>query len=285
MNQLKDSDALRIFELERIEQNIFRGNSYDLGLPNLFGGQVLGQALMAASNTVESDRVVHSCHAYFLRPGDASAPVVYQVNRIRDGGSFTTRHILAIQHGRPIFDMSVSFQVPEEGFDHQDAFPDDIPAPDELRNQQELNKGGDARLPEALVASRPVEIRPIPGQLDAAGKPEATARNWFRSAIPLPDDHRIHQALLAYTSDFELLVTALRPHGITNPRREVFGASLDHALWFHRPFRMDEWLLYDIHSPNANNARGLSWGKIYSRDGRLVASVAQEGLLRKRRTD
>ncbi|MEX2525048.1 MAG: acyl-CoA thioesterase II [Gammaproteobacteria bacterium] len=284
MNPLKNSDALRIFELERIEQNIFRGSSYDLGLPNLFGGQVLGQALMAASNTVETDRIAHSCHAYFLRPGDASAPVVYQVNRIRDGGSFTTRHILAIQHGRPIFDMSASFQVPEEGFDHQDPFPADVPGPEELKNQQELNKGRDARLPEALVVSRPVEIRPIPFQRDDATETEAISRNWFQSTIPLPDDNRIHQALLAYTSDFELLVTALRPHGITNPRHEVFGASLDHALWFHRPFRMDEWLLYDIQSPNANNARGLSWGKIYSRDGRLVASVAQEGLLRKRRS-
>lgn len=275
---------LDIFDLESIDQNIFRGKSYDLGLPNLFGGQVLGQALMAAAKTVEPERIAHSCHAYFLRAGDADAPVVYEVNRIRDGGSFTTRHILAIQHGRPIFDMSASFQLPEEGFEHQDPFPADIPDPETLKSQQELHADEENRLPGLFMTLRPVEIRPVPQRHDHDVKPQtASSQNWFRAVDPVPDDPRIHQVLLAYASDFELLITSLLPHGVSPRRGEVFGASLDHALWIHRPFRIDEWLLYDIHSPNACNGRGLSWGKIYSRDGRLVASVAQEGLIRRKR--
>lgn len=282
MSHLKK--LLDIFELEPIEQNIFRGISYDLGLPNLFGGHVLGQALMAAAKTVEPERIAHSCHAYFLRAGDAGAPVIYQVKRIRDGGSFTTRHILAIQHGRPIFDMSASFQVPEEGFDHQDPIPADIPDPENLKSQQELYADEENQLPGIFMTSRPVEIRPVPYRHDDNVESQtASGRNWFRAIDPVPDDPRIHQALLAYASDFELLIAALLPHGVSPRKGEVFGASLDHALWLHRPFRIDEWLLYDIHSPNACNGRGLSWGKIYSRDGRLVASVAQEGLLRRRR--
>jgi acyl-CoA thioesterase-2 len=273
---------LKIFDLEPVERNIFRGVSYDLGLPNLFGGQVLGQALIAAARTVELERPAHSCHAYFLRPGDAAAPVVYQVNRIRDGGSFTTRHILAIQHGRPIFDMSASFQVPEQGFEHQDAMPGDLPPPEELKTQQELYADREGRLPESLAVSRPIEIRPI---LPAPGDEEAgVSRCWFRSVEAVPDDPGMHQALLAYASDFELLAAATLPHGISLREGKLFAASLDHALWFHRPFRMDDWLLYDIHSPNACSGRGLSWGRVYARDGRLVASVAQEGLLRKRKS-
>lgn len=279
MNELKK--LLKIFELEPIEQNIYRGVSYDLGFPNLFGGQVLGQALLAAARTVETERSVHSFHAYFLRPGDAKAPVVYQVNCIRDGGSFTTRHILAIQHGRPIFDMSASFQLPEAGFEHQDTIPADVPPPEDLKSQKELHIDSEGRLPDDLAVSRPVEIRPVP---PSEGDHEAARnRSWFRSIGPMPDDPRMHQALLAYASDFELLLTALLPHGVAPTRREIFGASLDHALWIHRPFRIDDWLLYDRHSPNACNGRGLSWGKIYSRDGRLVASVAQEGLIRRRK--
>lgn len=275
---------LDIFNLETIEVDIFRGVSFDLGLPNLFGGHVLGQALMAAVKTVEPERIAHSCHAYFLRAGDAGAPVIYQVNRIRDGGSFTTRHILAIQHGRPIFDMSASFQIPEEGFEHQDTFPADIPDPESLKSQQELYADETNQLPGKFMTLRPVEIRPVPQRHGDDVEPQtAASQNWFRAVEAVPDDSRIHQALLAYASDFELLIASLLPHDVTPRSGEVFGASLDHALWIHRPFRIDEWLLYDIHSPNACNGRGLSWGKIYSRDGRLIASVAQEGLIRRRR--
>ena len=279
MNELKK--LLEIFELEPIEQNIFRGVSYDLGFPNLFGGQVLGQALIAAARTVEPERTAHSCHAYFLRPGDARAPIVYQVSCIRDGGSFTTRHILAIQHGRPIFDMSASFQLPEEGFSHQDSMPPDVPPPEELKTQQELHADSKGRLPDVLAVSRPVEIRPVPPS--RGEKAAAAARHWFRSIEPMPDDPRMHQALLAYASDFELLATSLLPHDVSLMDGNVFVASLDHALWIHRPFRVDDWLLYDRHSPNACNGRGLNWGKVYARDGRLVASVAQEALIRKRK--
>jgi len=275
---------LDIFNLEPIEQNIFRGISRDLGLPNLFGGQVLGQALIAAARTVDPERTAYSCHAYFLRVGDASAPVIYQVKRIRDGGSFNTRHIVAIQHGRPIFDMSASFQVPEQGFEHQDSFPEDVPEPEGLKNQRELYADEHGDLPGILAASRPIEIRPIAPEYPRPAAPlPAASRSWFRATEPVGDDPGLHHALLAYASDFELLVTSLLPHGVSPLRREVFVASLDHALWFHRPFRIDDWLLYDIQSPNAASGRGLSWGRIYARDGRLVASVAQEGLMRRRK--
>lgn len=279
MNELKK--LLQIFELEPIERNIFRGASHDLGLPNLFGGQVLGQALVAAARTVEAERPAHSCHAYFLRPGDAKSPVVYQVDCLRDGGSFTTRHVTAVQHGRPIFELSASFQLPERGFEHQDSLPEGVPPPEGLKTQQELYADRHGRLPEPLAVARPVEIRPVlPGDEE---KQHARQRSWFRAVAKLPDDARLHQALLAYASDFELLATAMLPHGLSWINGNVFGASLDHALWLHRPFRIDDWLLYDIHSPNAGNGRGLSWGKIFSRDGKLVATVAQEGLMRKRK--
>jgi len=273
---------LKIFDLEPIERNIFRGVSHDLGLPNLFGGQVLGQALIAAARTVDAERPPHSCHAYFLRPGDAAAPVVYQVNCIRDGGSFTTRHILAIQHGRPIFDMSASFQVPEQGFEHQDAIPGNLPPPEDLETRQVLYADRNGRLPESPSVSRPIEIRPITPAPD--DHEAGNSRCWFRSITAVPDDPGMHQALLAYASDFELLATATLPHGVSLRDGSLFAASLDHALWIHRPFRMEDWLLYDIHSPNACSGRGLSWGRVYSRDGRLVASVAQEGLIRKRKS-
>ncbi|MBA1145944.1 acyl-CoA thioesterase II [Ectothiorhodospiraceae bacterium WFHF3C12] len=275
---------LEIFHLETIEQNIFRGVSYDLGFPNLFGGQVLGQALMAATQTVDPERIAHSCHAYFLRAGDAKAPIVYQVNRIRDGGTFNTRHIVAIQHGRPIFDMSASFQLPEDGFEHQEPAPPNVPEPETLKTQQELYADEDGRLPEPLTIARPVEIRPVdPMDKRVPEKRPASRCNWLRATEPMPDDHRMHQALLAYASDFELLSTALLPHGASIMNGDVFAASLDHALWLHRPFRMDDWLLYEMESPNACNSRGLNFGRIYDREGTLVASVAQEGLVRKRR--
>lgn len=276
---------LELFQLEQIEQNIFRGVSYDLGFRALFGGQVLGQALMAAAQTVESDRQAHSMHAYFLRPGDARAPIVYQVQRIRDGRSFTTRHVLAIQHGRPIFDMSVSFQLPEEGFDHQDEMPQGIAPPETLKNLQQLYGSNDKvpeKVREQMTRVRPVEVRPVNVVEKYNPQPrEALKYVWFRAAGEVPEDVRLHQAVLAYASDFELLGTAMLPHGVSFVQDDILAASLDHSLWIHRPFRADDWLLYVMTSPNMNNARGLARGQIFSRDGKLVASVMQEGLVRR----
>lgn len=279
------SKLLELFELEQIEQNIFRGISDDLGFRQLFGGQVLGQGLMAAARTVDPERQAHSLHAYFLRAGDAHAPIVYQVNRTRDGRSFSTRHVLAIQHGRPIFDLSVSFQVPEDGFEHQDSMPEGIPEPETLKSQQEIYAASD-RVPEELreqmTRVRPVELRPVNVIEKFNPEPqEALKYIWFRAAGGVPDDTRLHQAVLAYASDFELLGTSMLPHGVSFIQNDIQAASLDHALWIHRPFRVDEWLLYCMTSPNASNARGLASGRIFSRDGRLVASVMQEGLTRK----
>jgi acyl-CoA thioesterase-2 len=276
---------LELFQLEQIEQNIFRGVSHDLGFRALFGGQVLGQALLAAGQTVEPDRQAHSMHAYFLRPGDARAPIVYQVQRIRDGRSFTTRHVLAIQHGRPIFDMSVSFQLPEEGFDHQDKMPEGIDPPETLKNLQQLYGSNDKvpeKVREQMTRVRPVEVRPVNVVEKYNPQPrEALKYVWFRAAGEVPDDVRLHQAVLAYASDFELLGTAMLPHGVSFVQDDIMAASLDHSLWIHRPFRVDDWLLYVMTSPNMNNARGLARGQIFSRDGRLVASVMQEGLVRR----
>lgn len=282
--QTKLSKLLELFQLEQIEQNIFRGISYDLGFRSLFGGQVLGQALMAATHTVDAERQAHSMHAYFLRAGDAHAPIVYQVTRTRDGRSFTTRHVLAIQHGQPIFDMSVSFHVAEESFDHQDAMPAGIPEPETLPNLQELYENADVPelIRDQMTRERPVEMRPVEGLDRLGSKPgEALKYTWFRADGAVPDDPHLHQAVLAYASDFELLSTAAMPLGVSFIQKEMLAASLDHALWIHRPFRVDEWLLYRMSSSNMANARGLSRGEIFSRDGRLVASVMQEGLLRR----
>lgn len=276
---------LQIFELEPIEKDIFRAVSYDLGFPNLFGGQVVGQALLAAARTVDPAREAHSMHAYFMRAGDAKNPVVYQVARPRDGRSFSTRHVTAIQHGRPIFEMSASFQIREEGYEHQAPMPEDVPPPEDLKSHRELYEQEHDELPdrlrETLLCERPVEIRParpIPG---IKAKPrEPIKQLWFRAAGPVPNDPQLHQAVLGYASDFELLGTSMLPHGVTFFEGKIQAASLDHALWIHRPFRVDDWLLYHSESPNASNARGLNFGRIYSRDGTLVASVAQEGLIR-----
>ena len=276
---------LQIFELEPIEEDIFRAVSYDLGFPNLFGGQVVGQALLAAARTVAPEREAHSLHAYFMRAGDAKAPVVYQVARPRDGRSFTTRHVTAVQHGRPIFEMSASFQIREQGYEHQIPMPEDVPPPEELKSHRELYEAKADRLPdrlrETLLCERPVEIRPARPIPEIKNEPrEPIKQLWFRAAGPVPDDPQLHQAVLAYASDFELLGTSMLPHGVTFFEGKVQAASLDHALWIHRPFRVDDWLLYDTDSPNASNARGLNFGRIFSRDGTLVASVAQEGLVR-----
>jgi len=278
-------DLLELLQVEPLELNLFRGVSADIGSPRVFGGQVLGQALMAAALTVEG-RTVHSLHAYFLRPGDKQARIVYDVERIRDGGSFTTRRVVAIQHGRPIFNMAASFQIREDGVEHQNTMPD-VPAPEGLASESELRRQSAHRLPpqlnEIFQRGLPIDIRPLhPTDLLEPGSHAPRSDAWFRVADRLPDDPLLHQAMLAYASDFNLLRTSMLPHGLSFFQHNVQSASLDHAMWIHREFRIDDWLLYVTDSPSASNARGFCRGSIYTRDGRLVASVAQEGLVRVR---
>ncbi len=274
-------DLLKILDLERIEDNLFRGESRDIGAPQVFGGQVLGQALVAATRTVEG-RLVHSLHAYFLRRGDLSVPIVFEVERSRDGGSFTSRRVAAIQHGQSILTMSASFQDPEPGFDHQAAMPD-APPPESLRDLAEIEAEVIERLPQKLSGyfrnQRPFEFRAVsPDDYLVREKRAPRKLVWFRVIGELPDDQVLHRSLLAYVSDYHLLAAATLPHGINI--LELQAASIDHAIWFHRDLRVDDWLLYAIESPSASGARGFSRGAIYARDGRLVASVAQEGLMR-----
>ncbi|SEL14197.1 acyl-CoA thioesterase [Halomonas daqiaonensis] len=260
-----------LLALEPLEEHLFRGRSQDLGLPQLFGGQVLGQALSAASQTVDSARDAHSLHGYFLRPGDPHRPVVYQVDAIRDGANFTTRRVTAIQKGRPIFFCSASFHGEEENITHQPAMPD-VALPETLVES-------DARLER--FPGHPIEFLHL-GDEAEAGRP-ARKRLWFRLVGDLSDDQTLHRYLLAYISDFNLLTTALVPHGIDFRDPQLQIASLDHALWFHHDVRVNDWLLYDMDSPWAGGARGFARGSIYDRQGRLVASSAQEGLTRLRR--
>ena len=257
--------------LEQLEHNLFRGSSSDIGAPAVFGGQVLGQALMAAARTVPQ-HAAHSLHGYFLRPGDKAAPIVYDVDRIRDGASFTTRRVVAIQHGEPIFHMSASFHRREEGVSHAPAMPE-VPAPEQTRPREAALRAVDEVFDLRFVDPRdPATAGPRP----------AVNRAWLRTAEALPDDPVLHQALLAYVSDYSLLGVAMQPHGLHFKQPGVQGVSLDHAMWFHRDFRCDDWLLYDTESPSAAHARGFCRGSLFSRDGRLVASVAQEGLIRVR---
>ncbi|MDZ7854080.1 MAG: acyl-CoA thioesterase II [Halomonas sp.] len=259
---------VELLGLEALEENLFRGSSQDLGLPQLFGGQVLGQALSAASQTVDSVRRTHSLHGYFLRPGDPHRPVVYQVDAVRDGGSFSTRRVTAIQKGRPIFFCSASFHGEEQSIAHQPAMPK-VDPPETLEKS-------DSR-PEHFPG-HPIEFLHLGNEAEA-GRP-ARKRLWFRLAGDLPDDQALHRYLLAYSTDFNLLTTALVPHGIDFRDPQLQIASLDHALWFHHDVRVDDWLLYDMDSPWAGGARGFARGSIYDRQGRLVASSAQEGLTR-----
>lgn len=275
-----------LLDVEPLEINLFRGQSHDIGNKAVFGGQVLGQALAAALKTVDPARTVHSLHGYFLRPGDVNVPIVYDVDRIRDGKSFTTRRIKAIQHGEAIFNMAVSCQVPEAGLEHQDSMPA-APAPETLKSEYEWRETWAHHLPEkaraTFIRKRPIDIRPIDPQDPFAPDRRAPKKMvWFRVDGQLPDDQRVHQAMLAFASDFGLMGTAMLPHAITWFNPKVQGASLDHAMWFHRPFRADDWLLYEMESPTAVGARGLNFGKIWARDGRLVCSVVQEGLQRLR---
>lgn len=275
-------DLLQLLRLERIEDNIFRGESRDIGSAQVFGGQVLGQALSAAHHTVDG-RVAHSLHAYFLRRGDAQAPIVYEVDRSRDGGSFSVRRVVAIQHGRPIFNLAASFQRPEKGLEHQAQMPE-VEGPDGISDVTDLPPDVLKQLPDKmrryLIAERPFEFRPLQPVLVRGEKRPPVKHVWIKAVDHLPDDYSLHQNLLAYVSDYELLGTSVLPHGLSFGADNVQMASLDHALWFHRPFRVDEWLLYSFESPNASGARGLAHGRFFTVDGTLVASAAQEGLIR-----
>lgn len=278
------ADLLQLLELEPLEVNLFRGESRDIGAPQVFGGQVLGQALTAAAATVEG-RVVHSLHAYFLRRGDINAPIVYQVDRSLDGHSFTNRRVIAIQHGEQIFNMTTSFQVTEGGFDHQidmpqvpppEGLPDPAPAPELLE-----------RLPDKVrrffSQQRPFEFRLVQPVDYLKPRPAPPVRQiWVRAVGRLGDDEMLHRRLLAYVSDFFLLDTATLPHGTSFLKPSLIMATIDHAMWFHRPLRVDDWLLCAMESPSASGARGFARASIFARDGRLVASAAQEGLIRQR---
>ena len=279
-------DLVELLDLEPIEFNIYRGRNRDIGTGRIFGGQVLAQALVAAARTVEQGRAPHSLHGYFILPGDLSIPVVYFVDRLRDGRSFTTRQVTAIQHGRAIFNMSVSFHVLEQGPDHQLEMPD-VPAPEGLEPELAVIRRLADRIPESLRAvltqDRPIDFRAVEVVDPFTPEPREPRRHlWFRADGAVSDDPLVHQAVLAYASDYGLLGTSLFPHGLSYRQPEVQVASLDHALWFHREVRVDDWLLYAIDSPTAAGARGFARGSIFTRDGRLVASVAQEGLTRVR---
>src|SRR5512133_4310384 len=277
---------IRQLDLEPLEVNLFRGQSRDVGAPRVYGGQVISQALVAAERTVDA-RVPHSLHAYFLLPGDVAAPIVYQVDRVRDGRSFSARRVQAIQHGRPILSMIASFQAPEPGLEHAAPMPE-VPPPESLasfpeRVERWLAEAGPVppRIAEAMRTPAAVEFRPIEPQnpLDRIrGEPRQAA--WFRAVDRLPDDPQLHRWILAYASDSLLIGTALRPHGRSWWQPSMIVASIDHALWFHRAARVDDWLLYAMDSPSAQSARGLARGLVYDRSGRLIASVAQEGLMR-----
>jgi acyl-CoA thioesterase-2 len=275
---------LELLELECIDEDVFLGPSQDLGWGTVFGGQVLGQALSAAGRTVDGTRHAHSLHGYFLRPGDPRKSITYHVERTRDGASFSTRRIRAHQDGPPIFFMAASFQRPERGLEHQEEMPR-VPGPEGLASYHELTRRYLHLAPETLRASLdvewPIEMRPVEVSDPMAPEPaEPRARVWLRAEAPLPDDERVHRHLLAWASDFSLLDTALAPHGRSYWQGDLKMASIDHAMWFHRPFRADDWLLYAMDSPNASGARGLTRGEIFDRSGRLVASTAQEGLIR-----
>jgi acyl-CoA thioesterase-2 len=280
------ANLLNILDLEPLERNLFRGRSPQIGWQRVFGGQVIGQALVAATRTVDG-RPPHSLHGYFMLPGDPSVPIIYEVDRIRDGRSFTTRRVVAIQHGQAIFSMSASFHVEEEGLEHQVTMPD-VPSADSLPGEAEIASMFLDKVPEPVRAyfqrERPIEIRPVDLTRYTSGKPRSPNQHvWIRATGPLPDDPAIHQCVLAYASDMTLLDTSLVAHGRSIFDGSIQAASLDHSLWFHRPFRADDWLLYAQDSPYTGGARGLTRGLIFARDGRLVASVAQEGLIREKR--
>jgi acyl-CoA thioesterase-2 len=277
-------NLLSILDLEQLEVNLFRGRSPQQGWQRVFGGQVLGQALVAAVRTVDAERVAHSLHGYFLLGGDPKVPIIYQVERVRDGRSFTTRRVTGIQHGRPMFAMSVSFHVEEPGLDYQAEMPK-VPMPEELPNEAQLKAKLLPHVPDNIRSywerERPIEMRPTDlSRYVSRDKRPPEQYIWMRASGKLPDAFPLHQCVLAYASDFSLLDTALIAHGKLMFDKDIQLASLDHALWFHRPFRADEWLLYAQDSPSSHGARGFCRGSIFTREGVLVASVCQEGLMR-----
>jgi len=281
-------NVIGLLELERLDDNLFRGDSHDIGAPQVFGGQIVGQALSAAHQTLEGRRP-HSLHAYFLRPGDFHRPVIYQVERSRDGSSYANRRVVAIQHGRPILNLAASFKVEEDSFEHQAEMPD-VPGPEGLTSSTDLGRAAAEHAPEKmrrlLMHSPPFEFRPVepPKFLDPSAR-APRKHIWMKAWEDLPDDEALHRHLLTYVSDYELLGTAIFPQELDFQSRRVQMASLDHAVWFHRPFRVDEWLLYACDSPSSGGGRGFSRGQIFTRSGVLVASVAQEGVIRPRRAD
>jgi acyl-CoA thioesterase II len=279
-------DLLTLLSLEKIEQGLYRGQSQDLGFKALFGGQVMGQALSAAQESVELDRHVHSLHSYFLRPGDAAKPVIYEVENIRDGRSFNTRRVKAIQNGKAIFYMTASFQLEEKGFDHQTDMPK-VTGPDELPSFTDFIFDNQQYIPENVrgkfLSEKPIELKPVEQyNWIKPEKSEPICHMWIKANGQLPDDPRIHKYMLAYTSDFHFLPTALFSHGVSHWQPNFQIATIDHAMWFHRPFRFDDWLLYVMESPTSIGGRGLVRGQIYNQAGDLVATTMQEGVIRQR---
>lgn len=281
------TSLLNLLDLEPVDRDVFRGANPAFGWRRVFGGQVVAQALIAAARTVEG-RAVHSLHGYFMRPGDPKLPILFEVERIRDGGSFSTRRIVANQGGHAIFSMSASFHVGEDGFDHQEPMPEDIPAPEDLPSEADyLAEIAARQIPEHIRTfwdrERPVELRPVSRRdvIDpTVGEPQHLI--WFRASGDMPDDPALHRSVLAYATDFTLLDTALIPHGFSIFDKRLMVASLDHSVWLHRPFRVDEWMLYVQTSTSASGARGFTRGSVFTRKGVLIASVAQEGLIRRR---
>ncbi len=279
-------ELLHLMELETLEVNLFRGESRDIGSPRVFGGQVLAQSIIAASRTVDEGNI-HSLHAYFLRAGDAEAPIVYDVDRNRDGRSFKSRRVVAIQHGRPIFTLAASFQLEQEGLEHQLTMPD-VPMPEDLPSESSVQGENLEKVPPLMrrwfVRTGPFDFRPVKKVDLFNPQPQLPHQDiWFRlnGKIDAPDS--MHRALMAYASDFHLVGTATLPHGISRVKDDLVMASLDHAMWFHRPVRVDDWLLYSCDSPSSSGGRGLARGLIYDRSGRLVASTMQEGMIRVRK--
>lgn len=280
------TDLLDLLNLEEIEIGLYRGQSQDLGLPAVFGGQVMGQALSAAQQTLEPTRKVHSFHSYFLRPGDANKPIIYEVENIRDGKSFSTRRVQAIQYGKPIFYLTASFQDDEQGFDHQATMPV-VAGPEELTPDIAFYLQNAHLIPESVrskfTCAKPIEFRHLDFQnpfLPKAAEPKKYL--WLKANGKMPDCLQIHKYLLAYAADFNFITTALLPHNASYVQPDLQVATIDHAMWFHRDFRLDDWLLYAIDSPSASGARGFVRGQFYNRDGVLVASTTQEGLIRQR---
>jgi acyl-CoA thioesterase-2 len=280
-------DIVRVLQPEEVVEDRYLGETIDLGWGRLFGGHVLAQALNSASRSVDQGWLAHSLHGYFLRPGGVDAPILYEVDRIRDGGSFATRRVVARQKGEVILNLAASFHKEEQGFEHQLPMPD-VPGPEGLDSEDELRRAVADRIPEkhrsTWTRERPIEMRPVePIDYFRSDVHEPIRHMWFRASHPVPDDPCLHRCLLAYQSDFALLATSLLPHGVTFVHRGMQVASLDHAMWFHREFRVDDWLLYSMDSPSASGALGLARGCVFGRDGHQVASVVQEGLIRRRK--